>query len=237
MPDGICLYAIGDIHGREDLLRHMFRLIAEDSASHINERKILVTLGDYIDRGPASKEVIQCMLTNIPLGFEAVHLRGNHEDALMRFMAGEISILYDWLKYGGDACLKSYDVDPKMDPQEIYEQLKTKCPLEHREFLRSTLYSYTCGDYFFAHAGVLPNCPLDKQYKDALMYIRDDFRYSTQDFGKIVVHGHAIENFDDPTPVIKPNRIGIDTGAYYSGKLTCVKLWGSKRDFLVTQPT
>lgn len=231
---GVCVYAIGDIHGRIDLLEQLVDMIAHDAATQ-EGRKILVGLGDYIDRGPASKDVIDYLSRlDIP-GTENVFLRGNHEELAARFIEGDTSNTPAWLRYGGMAFLASYGADPFRpgalnNLPGLSAQFAEKFPASHRAFFASMRSSFTCGDYYFAHAGVHPDTPLEAQTSQDLLWIRDTFLSSDKDFGKVIVHGHTIS----PEPDVRPNRIGIDTGAFATGRLTCLKLWQTERHFFST---
>jgi serine/threonine protein phosphatase 1 len=232
-PD-LRLYAVGDVHGRADLLRRMHRMIAEDARGASQPKKRVVYLGDYVDRGPDSKGVID-ILVNEPLdGFERVHLEGNHEHALLGFLV-DIRVVPVWFGFGGGATLASYGV-PVPNANHPGELLHTQrllaaaLPESHRAFLRNLKLTHSAGDYFFAHAGVRPGTPLDNQNSDDLLWIREPFLSWRASFGKVVVHGHSISR----TPELYDNRIGIDTGAFASGHLTCLVLAGTSRILLQT---
>lgn len=216
------IYVIGDIHGRVDLLRQLHAMIATAACAAPEPRRRLVYLGDYIDRGSDSREVLD-MLAGEPLdGFERVCLKGNHEDAMLRFL-DDIAIAPTWFGFGGSATLRSYGLavpDPR-DPTALLQtqrQLAAVLPPAHHRFLRGLERTHAEGDFFFAHAGVRPGVPLDRQSEEDLLWIRDPFLRSTVDFGRIVVHGHSIAREVE----FRPNRIGIDTGAYASDRLTCL---------------
>jgi serine/threonine protein phosphatase 1 len=235
IPDNICLYAVGDVHGHKNKLRQLIGMIEQDAAASPEAEKILVFLGDYVDRGPDSKGVVDYLLLSLPAGFTTVFLRGNHEEVAMQILDGETSLIESWMQFGGSACLASYGVNPFRPhiletPEALRQEFAQQVPASHREFFENTVFSFTCGDYFFAHAGVKPDVPLEKQRHEDLMWIRHEFLVSKQDHGKIIVHGHTIE----PEPDIQSNRIGIDTGAYATGRLTCLKLVGDKRSFINT---
>ncbi len=235
IPGGARVYVIGDIHGRADLLADMHGRIAADAAEGSPERKVLVYLGDYVDRGPHSFQVIG-MLTAKPLeGFEAVFLKGNHEDMLLSFLEG--GVFGDaWLLNGGVETLGSYGVyidGAAADAEELRaarREFRQAPPPSHLDFLQGLSLSHAEGDYFFAHAGVNPGAPLENQREVDLLWIREDFLNYRGPFAKIVVHGHTIYT----SPCVRPNRIGIDTGAYKSGCLTCLVLEGEDRRFLQT---
>jgi serine/threonine protein phosphatase 1 len=234
VPAGTRVYAIGDIHGRADLLREINQLIHEDAYERQAPRNVVVYLGDYIDRGPHSRAVIDTFLDAPLPGFERVHLVGNHEDSLLRFL-DDLQVGPPWLEYGGDATLASYGVEPPdarstRDLLRAQAELHRALPQRHLEFYRKLPLARVEGDYFFVHAGVRPGVPLDEQATADLLWIRGEFLHSNAEFGKIVVHGHSIA--DDPQ--VRRNRIGIDTGAYASGKLTCLVLEGEEFSFLQT---
>lgn len=235
-PPGHRIYAIGDIHGRLDVLTALHtRILADREGRPAVDASTVVYLGDYVDRGPYSREVID-YLTSDPLpGFEVVHLMGNHEDVMLRFL-DDVSIGPDWTSFGGEATLLSYGVRtiPGLVGMRRFEdmrrQLIEKIQPAHVTFLRSLDLSYEAGGYFFAHAGVRPGVPLERQRPQDLMWIRDTFLRSDADHGRIVVHGHT----PDHAPQVRSNRIGIDTGAFASGVLTCLVLEGEDRRFLST---
>jgi serine/threonine protein phosphatase 1 len=235
VPEGSRVYAIGDIHGRLDLLQAMHGLIAEDAGGFSGARKALVYLGDYIDRGMDSKAVIDLLIDAPLVGFEHVYLKGNHEQALLNFMDGTMLAL-DWMSYGGDATLYSYGVGFKgrrMDPDSHMELLKkfhVNLPGHHADFYRGLALTHGEGDYLFAHAGVRPGVPLGEQTATDILWIRNEFLDCDEDFGKVIVHGHSIM----PEPEVKTNRIGIDTGAFATGRLSCLVLEGEAQRFLTT---
>lgn len=234
-PLGSRVYAIGDIHGRLDLLCRLHDLIEADASRHPKRRQVVIYLGDYIDRGVDSRGVIDLLLSAPLPGFECFHLKGNHEDIALRFLE-DPAVGPSWLRNGAPQTMESYGVRPPTpfgDPAEIaraQHELAEKIPSAHRAFFDRLALCHAEGDYFFAHAGVRPGVPLANQNSCDLMWIRDDFLLSGTDFGKVVVHGHTI----DPEPQLRPNRIGIDTGAYWSGRLTALVLDGTGRTFLQT---
>jgi len=235
-PSGTRIYAIGDIHGRLDLLLRLHELIAADATRADRGRRVLVYIGDYIDRGPNSAGVIDLLLDRPLPGFEIVHLLGNHEDTLLQF-PDDMTVGPSWLTYGGVATLASYfiEVSPGSwrDERELrwlQGEIRRRVPRRHVEFMRSLPLTHLEGDYLFVHAGIRPGIPLERQERDDLLWIRDEFLHSSVDHGKIVVHGHTITE----TPDQQPNRIGIDTGAFHTDCLTCVVLDGAHRAFLHT---
>jgi len=238
LPDGLRIYAIGDIHGRADLLRALLEMIASDARKAPAEKERLVYLGDYIDRGHESRQVIDLLLEGPPPGFEAIYLKGNHEEALLNFLQAP-AFGYEWQHYGGLETLASYGVTglgarlASEDFDEARDQFKAALPESHLGFLRALELSACFGDYFFAHAGVRPGVPLEEQLSEDLLWIRAEFTRWRGSFGKIVVHGHSVTE----EPEFEPNRIGIDTGAYLTHRLTSVVLEGDKRRLLQTGGT
>jgi serine/threonine protein phosphatase 1 len=236
VPPGDRIYAIGDIHGRLDLLTALHgKMVADRAARPHAGTATVVYLGDYVDRGPASRAVIDCLIGDPLPGFATVHLLGNHEEAMLRFLE-DVSIGPDWLSFGGEATLRSYGVHP---PQGVMgmrrfearqQQLVANLPPAHVAFLRGLALSHEAGDYFFVHAGVRPGVALERQRAEDLLWIRETFLHSTADHGKVIVHGHT----PDHAPQVRANRIGIDTGAFASGILTCLVLEGEGRRFLFT---
>jgi serine/threonine protein phosphatase 1 len=232
VPDGTRVYAVGDIHGRLDLLRAIDRLIAADAAASPAARNVVVYLGDYVDRGDHSREVIDWLIDHPLAGFERVLLLGNHEDSMLQFRH-DLQIGPAWLSFGGAATLHSYGIKPPATDREfvrVQAELRAQLPERHLAFLRGLALSHVEGDFYFVHAGVRPGVPLDAQSPQDQLWIRDEFLASRQDFGKIVVHGHTITD----EPEVKRNRIGIDTGAFASGTLTCLVLAGEAWSFLRT---
>lgn len=234
-PDQTRIYTIGDIHGRLDLLTEMLGLIVHDAGDAPHLDKHIIFLGDYVDRGLESREVLDLLVSDQPYGFEKTFIKGNHEDAMIQFLDGETDGSM-WLQFGGMATMASYDVFLREEgtrEQQLVnasERLRERLPDDHLTFLRLLELSISFGDYFFAHAGVRPGVPLEAQTPQDLMWIRERFLNSPNNHGKIVVHGHTISE----SPVVRSNRIGIDTGAYASGCLTCLVLEGDSMRFIQT---
>lgn len=224
------LYVIGDIHGRLDLLDRVIAAIRRDVEAHGGDA-LTVTLGDYIDRGPASRGVLDRLIAN-PFPTPHVALKGNHEELLESFLA-DPTVGQHWRKLGGLETLHSYGVPVAelmvgRNFEEAADRLRAALPAQHVNFLRSLKISFSHGNYFMCHAGVRPGVPLERQSEEDLLWIRDEFLNSTMDFGKIVVHGHTpVEE-----PEVWPNRINIDTGAFATGQLTCVVLDKAAHRFL-----
>ena len=235
-PPGTRIYAIGDIHGRLDLLLRLHELIVVDAAGSHAPRRVLVYIGDYIDRGPSSAGVLDLLLDRPLPGFEIVALIGNHEDTLLQF-PDDIGVGPSWLTYGGVQTLESYSIDvvpgswrDDRELRRLQGEVRRRLPRRHVEFMRGLPLMHIEGDYLFVHAGIRPGVPLELQERDDLLWIRDEFLQSSEDHGKIVVHGHTISE----EPELRPNRIGIDTGAFHTHRLTCLVLDGTDRMFLQT---
>ncbi len=226
MPQGQLVYAIGDIHGRVDLLTRLLAKVEADAKrSGGVERKALVFLGDYIDRGPDSRAVVEVLLNHLPKGFDAHFLKGNHEAMLLDFLE-EPSKLRQWLANGATSALQSYGVDvlalerSGAGPELWRDAFLARLPETHVRFFDQLELAVSYGDYFFVHAGVRPGVPLGAQSPHDLIWIRGEFLRSRENFGKIVVHGHT----PGDVPDILANRIGIDTGAVFSNRLTALRL-------------
>jgi len=225
LPDGLRIYAIGDIHGRADLLKAVLLQIEADSTLYPVHREIIVLLGDYIDRGPDSKEVLD-LLVGREQTKERVFLRGNHDTFVHRFMS-DPAVLDEWRLFGGLETLVSYGLTPSISPdldeqKRLARELAAFIPQNHLEILRSLSPSYVCGDFLFVHAGIRPGVPIRKQREEDLLWIREEFLSCHEPFEKFVVHGHTPVR----TPDLRPNRINVDTGAFATGRLTCVAIEG-----------
>ena len=226
VPKGVVAWAVGDIHGRLDLLEPLIEHVIADSASSAAGRTVVIFLGDYIDRGPDSRGVIR-YLANLPkdASIEWRFLKGNHEEAMLGFLS-DPTTGPTWCEYGGDAALASYGLrlpQMKHKPEgwaHLSADLDHKITAAERTFLEGLELSVSVGDYFFAHAGARPGIALSEQSARDLMWIRGSFLDSDVEFEKVIVHGHT------PTPTVQADRrrIGIDTKAYESGMLTALKL-------------
>ncbi|MGH6967708.1 MAG: metallophosphoesterase family protein [Stellaceae bacterium] len=234
-PDGSRIYAVGDVHGRLDLLSRLHELVAADAARAPARRRVIVYLGDYVDRGPESRGVIELLMHRPLPGFERVHLMGNHEDYLLQFLE-RAEVGPHWCSYGGIETLASYGVRllpfaaRVADFEAARLALADKIPPAHVAFMRSLKLTHTEGGYLFVHAGIKPGVALADQQAEDLLWIRNAFLDSTEDFGACVVHGHTIAE----APQRRANRIGIDTGAFATGKLTALVLDGSEQRFIQT---
>jgi serine/threonine protein phosphatase 1 len=226
LPDGVRIYAIGDIHGRSDLLEALLLQIKADCVLYPPSHPITVFLGDYIDRGPASREVLDLLL-EYGRTKEAVFLKGNHETFVQCFL-NEPAILDEWRLCGGLETLLSYGLKPSVNPDaaeqiQLADDLARTISKRHLKFLESLDLTFSSGDFLFVHAGIRPGVPIRKQREEDLLWIREEFLSCEQRFEKFVVHGH--------TPVLRPdfrsNRINIDTGAFATGLLTCVAIEGT----------
>ena len=230
--DGARLYAIGDVHGCFDELVQLLDQIRLDNEARPPADCFVVFLGDLVDRGPHSRQVIE-YLRSEPLDFAKIfYLKGNHEEIIVRAFRGEPELLPYWLRYGGYEFLQSYGIEPHelmaLDVEALEYMATSRVPLAHIDFLAQGHDSIKFGDYLLVHAGIRPGVALEAQSSRDLRWIRDGFLNSDRDHGFIVVHGHTISDGVDD----KINRIGVDTGAYKTGILSAVCIDGENRDFL-----
>lgn len=229
VPPGRRVYAIGDIHGCDAQLADLHEVIAEDLARRRVEAAVLVHIGDYVDRGADSASVLRRLLAGSAIaGVQVVNLLGNHDETMVNALSGDRAAATDWLFAGGGPALESYGIDPASPRESWPEQV----PPGHVDFLRNLALSHREGGYFFVHAGVRPGVPLVAQQREDLLRMRQPFLYSEMSFGAVVVHGHTPVK----EPVARHNRIAIDTGAVFGGKLTCVVLEGETLGFLTADP-
>lgn len=221
-------YVVGDIHGRLDLLEQLLEKIQADIATSVARKFLLVFVGDLIDRGPNSAQVVERLRTYSHPRVRTVFLLGNHEEVLLRILAGEADLITKWRWFGGSECLKSYGLDTDrltgLSDEHARLIIKESIPKEHVEFLERFDDSCRFGDYLFVHAGIRPGVEIDQQRQSDLRWIREPFLFDDTDHGFIVVHGHTIS----PQVEIRPNRIGIDTGAYRTGVLTALAIDGTE---------
>jgi serine/threonine protein phosphatase 1 len=222
---------VGDIHGRDDLLREMAKRVRADMETRSFDNAVTVFLGDYVDRGLGSMRAVE-QLARGEWPTSIIALAGNHEDLLMAFLENA-AVLEVWRSLGGLETLHSYGVAVGLamagrDFGAVQTAFAARFPKRHRDFLETLKVSTAIGDYFFCHAGVKPGVPLDRQNRDDLLNIRDPFLSSEAEHGKLVVHGHT----PSVAPEIRPNRIGIDTAAYATNRLTCLVLEKDQRRFL-----
>ena len=221
MPSGVRIYAVGDIHGCLDLLDELLARINDDMSSRPAVRPLSIFLGDYIDRGPSSRETIDRLIAHAEKN-ESVFLKGNHEQIAISCLRDR-GLFERWMRLGGLETLRSYGITPgaPSDDKQIVRlqaAFHEALPQSHFRFFRDLQSSFACGDYFFAHAGVKPDIPLSQQKESDLLWIRQEFLSSRDDFGKIIIHGHTPARDIE----VGPNRVNIDTGAFATGRLTCL---------------
>jgi serine/threonine protein phosphatase 1 len=226
---GRLVYAIGDVHGRLDVLEPLLCDIAADAlAARPEERPLLVFLGDYVDRGPASRQVVDLVLRLAADGaFEVAALKGNHEEALLQFL-DDPGFATTWMEHGGGPTLASYGVQPSMSRtdasawERVRDAFAEALPAEHRRFYERLELMREVGDYAFVHAGVRPGVALEDQTERDLLWIRYEFLQDRGPFGKVIVHGHTPAE----EPQLLKHRLGLDTGAYATGVLSAIRLHG-----------
>lgn len=233
MPDGMRVYAIGDIHGRLDLLDRLLVMIDEDDSRRGQADTALIFLGDLVDRGPDSLGVVE-RLIKLREERPVRCLMGNHEEVFLSAVAGDLRALRFLVRIGGRETLISYGISEDeyrgVDYDGLLALLQEKVPPSHVAFLSAFEHMIEIGDYLFVHAGLRPGVAVEDQKTSDLCWIREDFLSHRDSFGKMVVHGHSItEDIDE-----RPNRIGIDTGAFASGHLTAIGLEADQRWFLST---
>jgi serine/threonine protein phosphatase 1 len=227
LPDGVRIYAMSDIHGCADLLSQMFTVIDADLERSRPKHPIQAFLGDYVDRGRDSRHTLDLLIER-SRKHQCVFLKGNHEAYLLEVLR-DPSKLQDWRQFGGLQTLMSYGLRPSLNPGaaervELIHRLTAAMPKSHLQFLQHLKPKFSCGDFFFVHAGVRPGIPLANQQEADLLWIRDEFLQSEEDFGKYIVHGHTPVR----QPDIRHNRVNIDTGAYATGNLTLLSIEGSR---------
>lgn len=235
VPPGIRVYAVGDVHGRYDLFERMLEEVEADVGAYPAENVRLVLLGDLVDRGPQSAEVVERAL-QLCESSKSVHvLAGNHEEVFLRVLDGDVDSLRFFMKIGGRPTMMSYGITDReiltLKSRELVDLLIARVPPTHVDFLRGLEDVVRFGDVVFVHAGIRPGVPIDEQKLSDLRWIRSDFLDSRSNHGALVVHGHNIvdevEDF--------PNRVGIDTGAFASGRLSILVLEGSTRRVLTVE--
>lgn len=233
-PSGHRAYVIGDVHGRLDLLERLLEQIESDDSGRDRTKTVVVFLGDLIDRGPESAGVVERLRTYRPAFAKPIFLMGNHEEILLRIVKGEMSLVTDWLRFGGAECLRSYGLESAelrgLPQRAAHRLIVQSIPEEHIAFLSSFVDSASFGSYLFVHAGIRPGVPLASQSTQDLRWIRQPFLHDESDHGRIVVHGHTISEDVEQLP----NRICIDTGAYRTGVLTALGIQGPDRWLLQT---
>jgi serine/threonine protein phosphatase 1 len=222
-------YVIGDVHGCLDLLDRILAQIADDHAARPPVKGLIVLLGDLIDRGPDSAGVIRRLREFDLAGFRLVGLAGNHEEVLLKILSGDPKEVPGWLHFGGAETLQSYGLDPKpleaLSPEAAQRRIAAAIPRQDRHYLEQLADSMRFGDYLFVHAGIRPGIPPEQQSLRDLRWIREPFLTDTRDHGMVVVHGHTISEAVEEVG----SRIGIDTGAYTTGRLTALGIEGDQR--------
>lgn len=228
-PRGYRAYAIGDIHGRLDLLDQLLATIEQDAVRSPARKTLLIFLGDLIDRGPDSRGVVDRLRNYRHDRLQPHFLAGNHEEVLLRLLAGERGILNSWLRFGGGECLRSYGVDPAaldgLNERAALALVRSSIPEAHSRFIGGFADTLRLGDYLFVHAGIRPGVDISLQNQVDLRWIRESFLDCEDDHGMVVVHGHTISETVDE----RPNRIGIDTGAYRTGVLSALAVEAERR--------
>lgn len=232
IPAGFLVYAVGDIHGEAGLLEAMLDAIRADAGDHPPSRIVLIFLGDYIDRGPDSRGVLERLTGNPLPGATLRFLLGNHEAVMLEFLSGGAGGA-EWLRFGGVETLASYGIAAAgaTTPARLAQlrgELEAKLPPRHLDFLRGLENSCVTGGYAFVHAGIRPGRPLDAQVSEDLLWIREPFLSDPRPHGHVIIHGHTVT----PEPDMHPNRIGLDTGAYATGVLTALCLKGTEQRIL-----
>lgn len=232
--EDVRLYAIGDIHGRDDLFVELLDRIARDEAGRPPLPRLLILLGDLVDRGPQSAQVVERAMELARSDEDVRFIKGNHEEVFIAAARGSAQAVRFFRRFGGIETLASYDLPPDesavMSDEALAQWMLAHIPRDPVDFLDDFPDMLPVGDYLFVHAGVRPRIGLDAQIPADLRWIRGDFLNHRRPFGKMIVHGHSISEDAD----VQPNRIGIDTGAFRSGRLTAIGLEGDRRWFLQT---
>ena len=226
------LYAIGDIHGCFDQLVRLYDIIKKDIDDLQPRRSTEIFLGDYVDRGPDSREVVDWLIQSRPASDERVCLMGNHEAVLLDYLANP-QMVDVWRNFGAAETFVSYGLPPhasttRTSIEKAHRDFLAALPKEHKEFFETLPRYIEIGEYFFTHAGVNPNKNLNAQSDNDLLWIREPFLSSKRSLGRTVIHGHTPR----AEPELRTNRINVDTGAYYSGTLSCVRLHRGSATFL-----
>lgn len=236
VPDGECVYAIGDIHGSFEKLLSLLDKIKTDIANSKMDKVTIIFLGDLMDRGPQSSAVIDYLSHYEPDYADTVFLMGNHEETYLRALKGSTSALKSWFQFGGRECVRSYGVTNLgrilTDAEELVEDFTYAVPKHHVDFVKGFKTYHIIGDYLFVHAGIKPKVPINKQTNKDMRWIRSQFLTYTKPHPYRIVHGHSVTD----TAEAHANRIGVDTGAYREGfPLTAVRLCGADVKFLMSE--
>ena len=217
-------YAVGDIHGCYDELCELLALIEDDIKSLDDSPKSIVFLGDLMDRGPQSNEVIEHLMNFKPEYATPIFLMGNHEEVFLNVLSGSVGALASWFEFGGRSCVRSYGVknlgEILSNPDNLLFRIQNKVPQSHIDFIRSFQETFQFGPYLCVHAGIKPRVPIEQQRVKDLRWIRAEFMKYKKPHPFIIVHGHTIVK----TPELLSNRIAVDTGTYEGGPLTAVRL-------------
>jgi serine/threonine protein phosphatase 1 len=228
--NGERIYAIGDVHGRIDLLATLLRRVHADSDLRDPAPTRIILLGDLVDRGPWSCALVQQMMTMTARTDRVVVLKGNHEDAMLSALDGDFAVLEAWLEIGGDATLESWGVPAGLLAErrlpEVLRESRQRVSAEEIAWLRALPLTVASGDYLFVHAGIRPGVPLRLQAAEDLLWIGPEFIDSAEAHPAVIVHGHTVSEHG---PDIQPYRIGIDTGACWTGRLTAIGLQDTAR--------
>lgn len=234
---GCRAYVVGDIHGCLDLLEDLLAKIYAELQHRPADKAFLVFVGDLIDRGPYSAQVVERLRSYRRTGVEPIFILGNHEEVLLKIIRGDTSLVESWLEFGGLQCLQSYGVDVRRilgkSADELVDFVRSAVPAAHVEFLESFIDSWRFGDYLIVHAGIRPGVAVEDQRQSDLRWIRAPFLKDDRDHGFVVVHGHSISERVEE----RSNRIGIDTGAFRTGILTALAIDGEDRWFIDTRST
>ncbi len=236
MPEDEIAYAIGDVHGCLASLQNLLEKIELDRASRAEKKSTLVFLGDLIDRGPSSREVLEFLMAYKPDWTNVVFLMGNHEEVMIEVLDGDISAMRSWFEFGGKACARSYGVDNfgqlHINPDHIMMALQRSVLKDHIRFISGFRDAFSFGDYLFVHAGIRPKIAIKDQSPHDMRWIRSRFLEYKKPHPVMVVHGHTVV---DDGPELHTNRIAIDTGAHKGQPLTAVALAGGTTRFIQSE--
>ncbi|RJF90797.1 metallophosphoesterase [Sphingomonas cavernae] len=228
IPDHQRVYAIGDIHGRLDLFEALIEKIDADDAARGDAQTLIILLGDLVDRGPDSAGVVERAIRLGGAGVRVRYLQGNHEEVFLRAVRGDARAVKFLIRIGGRATLASYGITDEeyntLEYEDLAALLARRVPAEHIAFLEAFEDLIEVGDYAFVHAGIRPGVELEKQKTADLRWIREEFLNHQGMHARVVVHGHSISEDVER----RPNRIGVDTGAFASGRLSAVGLEGDQ---------
>lgn len=231
---GTRIYAVGDVHGRPDLMEMMFDEIERHDAQRPAARTLIIMIGDIVDRGPQSREALQLLFDRQRRMPNLLTLLGNHEEMLLRSLRGDEAELRGWMTVGGAETVASFGLEPLKPGEDALPfvlALQKAVPVDWVEWIKSWPLMYQSGDYFFCHAGIKPGVALGRQHRRDLLWAREGFMEDERWHGGIVVHGHTITEDVE----IRANRIGIDTGAYRSGVLSALCVEGIDRDIVTVR--